>query len=101
MFAQKGEKCSEPTRFLIQRRSTRRFVERLAAKAEAVVCGDPFDPASQQGPQCNRPQFDKVLRAIDDGRAEDGARLRAGGAARHARRQRATACSCGRRSSTR
>ncbi len=80
MFAQKGEKCSEPTRFLIQRALYAPFVERLAAKAEAVVCGDPFDPASQQGAQCNRPQFEKILAAIADAKGQ-GARLRAGGAA--------------------
>jgi aldehyde dehydrogenase (NAD+) len=80
MFAQKGEKCSEPTRFLVQRPLYDEFVARLAAKAEAVVCGDPFDPASQQGAQCNRPQFDKVLAAIEAARAA-GARLRAGGGA--------------------
>jgi aldehyde dehydrogenase (NAD+) len=78
MFSQKGEKCSEPTRFLLQRGIHDAFVERLAARADAVVCGDPFDPASQQGPQAHRRQFDKVMEYIDIGRAE-GARLRAGG----------------------
>jgi aldehyde dehydrogenase (NAD+) len=80
MFAQKGEKCSEPTRFLIERPLYAPAVARLAAKAEAVVCGDPFDPASQQGAQCNRPQFEKILAAIETAKAE-GARLRAGGGA--------------------
>ena len=80
MFAQKGEKCSEPTRFLIQRALYAPFVARLAERAEAVVCGDPFDPASQQGAQCNRPQFEKILAAIETAKGE-GARLRAGGAA--------------------
>ena len=80
MFAHKGEKCSEPTRFLIQRPLYDAFVARLVAKAEAVVCGDPFDPASQQGAQCNRPQFDKILQAIETARGE-GARLRSGGGA--------------------
>ncbi len=78
MFSQKGEKCSEPTRFLVHRSLYLAFVERLAAKADAVVCGDPFDAASEQGPQCNRPQLEKILEYIDVGRAE-GARLRAGG----------------------
>ena len=80
MFAQKGEKCSEPTRFLIQRSLYAPLVARLAERAEAVVCGDPFDPASQQGAQCNRPQFEKILAAIETAKGE-GARLRAGGAA--------------------
>ena len=78
MFSQKGEKCSEPTRFLLQRGIHDAFVERLVARAEAVVCGDPFDPASRQGPQAHRKQFEKVMHYIDIGRTE-GARLRAGG----------------------
>jgi aldehyde dehydrogenase (NAD+) len=45
-----------------------------------VRCGDPFDPASDQGPQCNRAQHEKVLRYCALGR-EEGARLRAGGGA--------------------
>jgi aldehyde dehydrogenase (NAD+) len=78
MFSQKGEKCSEPTRFLIQRGLYEGFVARLAAMAEAVVCGDPFDPKSDQGAQCNAPQLEKILSYLDVAR-RDGARLRAGG----------------------
>jgi len=78
MFAQKGEKCSEPTRFLLQRGIYDRVVEGLVARAARVVCGDPFDPRSEQGAQCNRPQLDRILRAIDDG-IRDGARLLVGG----------------------
>jgi aldehyde dehydrogenase (NAD+) len=77
-FSQKGEKCSEPTRLIIQRGLYDAFVQRLVDKAEAVVCGDPFVASSQQGPQCNRPQLEKILRYIDIGR-DEGARLRAGG----------------------
>jgi len=78
MFAQKGEKCSEPTRFLLQRGIYDAFVQRLVERAEAIVCGDPFDPRSEQGPQCHRAQFEKVLGYIQIGR-DEGARLRAGG----------------------
>jgi aldehyde dehydrogenase (NAD+) len=78
-FSQKGEKCSEPTRFLVQRGLYETFVSRMASLAEAVVCGDPFDPASGQGPQCTRPQLEKILHYVALGRA-DGARLVAGGA---------------------
>ncbi|HVM94829.1 MAG TPA: aldehyde dehydrogenase family protein [Candidatus Acidoferrales bacterium] len=78
MFAQKGEKCSEPTRFLLQRGVYDEFVTQLAKRADAVVCGDPFDAYSQQGPQCHRAHFDKVMEYIEIGKGE-GARLRAGG----------------------
>ncbi|MBI3782205.1 MAG: aldehyde dehydrogenase family protein, partial [Deltaproteobacteria bacterium] len=78
MFAQKGEKCSEPTRFLLQRGIYDQFVAQLARHAEAVVCGDPFDTLSQQGPQCHRAHFEKIMQSIDGGKRA-GARLRAGG----------------------
>jgi len=80
MFSQKGEKCSEPTRFLLQRGIYEPFVDRLIRKAEAVVCGDPFDPRSGQGAQCHRAHFDKILSYIEIGKQE-GARLRVGGEA--------------------
>jgi len=79
MFSQKGEKCSEPTRFLLQRGIYAEFVERLVRRAEAVVCGDPFDPASTQGAQCHRAHHERILSYIAIGE-DEGARLRAGGA---------------------
>jgi len=78
MFAQKGEKCSEPTRFLLQRGIYDTFVDRLVERAEAVVCGDPFDPTSTQGAQCTEAGLTRLLAHIDHAQA-DGARLRAGG----------------------
>lgn len=80
MFSQKGEKCSEPTRFILQRGIHDAFVEQLVRKAEAVVCGDPFAPSSDQGAQCHRAHFENILSYIHAGNSE-GARLRAGGSA--------------------
>ncbi len=78
MFAQKGEKCSEPTRFLLQRGVYETFVDRLVARAEAIVCGDPFDPATDQGAQCTESGLERLLDHIAQARRE-GARLRTGG----------------------
>jgi len=77
-FSQKGEKCSEPSRFLIQHGVYEEFVSALAARAEAAVCGSPFDAASTQGAQCGEAQLEKILRYLDLGKRE-GAHLRAGG----------------------
>ena len=78
MFSHKGEKCSEPTRILVQRPIYDRVVAALAERANAVKCGDPFAASSEQGPQCNQRQLDKILSYIAAGRS-DGARLVAGG----------------------
>ena len=35
--------------------------------------GDPFDPETQQGPQVDKAQFDKILKYVDYGK-QDGAK---------------------------
>jgi aldehyde dehydrogenase (NAD+) len=42
--------------------------------AQNYVCGDPFDPATQQGPQANRLHCEKIWHYINKGQAE-GAEL--------------------------
>ncbi len=78
MFCHKGEKCSEPTRLFVHKSHYDRFLSEMAKRADAVVCGDPFDLASTQGAQCNEDQLKKILRYIAIGK-EEGAKLIAGG----------------------
>lgn len=77
MFSHKGEKCSEPTRFLIHDDIYDYVLEKLVAKAEAIKCGNPLEEGVDQGPQCNEAQFKKILDYIEIGKAE--AKLVAGG----------------------
>ena len=80
LFSQKGEKCTEPARFIVHRSLHDAFVAGMVARAEALVPGDPFDPTTTQGPQCTEAQFDKVLGLIE--RAVDaGASVACGGLA--------------------
>ena len=79
-FSQKGEKCTEPTRILLEDAIYDRFAAALAERADAVVCGDPFDPASGQGAQCTRAQYDKIISYLEAGK-RDGAAVLAGGTA--------------------
>jgi len=46
--------------------------------AKSRVVGDPYDSKTQQGPQIDDTQFDKILSLIDSGRKE-GAKLQTGG----------------------
>jgi aldehyde dehydrogenase (NAD+) len=78
MFSQKGEKCSEPTRFIIDASLRDIVIERLKKRCEEVVCGDPFNPLSTQGAQCNRAQYDKICSYFDIAKAE-GLELVCGG----------------------
>ncbi|MEK3884321.1 aldehyde dehydrogenase family protein [Paenibacillus sp. PL2-23] len=78
LFTHKAEKCSSPTRLLVERPIYDRVVDALAKYAEGYKLGDPFDPASDQGPQASKAHMESILRYIESGK-EQGARLAAGG----------------------
>lgn len=50
------------------------FVKLSVEKAKTRVVGDPFDAKTEQGPQVDKAQFDKILHYINLGK-EQGARL--------------------------
>jgi len=78
LFTHKAEKCSAPTRLLVQRPVYDRVVEEIAKYADGYKCGDPFDPSSDQGPQVSQSHMESILRYIESGK-EQGARVVAGG----------------------
>ncbi len=78
MFSHKGEKCSEPTRLFVHKSLYEEFLAGLKKRAEAVKCGDAFDPESEQGAQCHRAHFEKIMSYIELGK-EAEFRLVAGG----------------------
>lgn len=78
MFCHKGEKCSEPTRLLIESPIYDQVAQALVNLASKVRLGDPFDPQTEQGPQANRAHYERILKYIAAGKAE-GATLLAGG----------------------
>ncbi|HEY1607703.1 MAG TPA: aldehyde dehydrogenase family protein [Paraburkholderia sp.] len=78
-----GQTCVAPTRMLVPRERYEEAVKIAAAVADAVVVGDPTNPATKMGPISNRAQYDKVQRMISVG-IEEGARVAAGGPGRPA-----------------
>ena len=80
MFAlNQGEVCTCPSRALIQESIYDRFMERAVKRVEAIVQGDPLDPATMIGAQASAEQLEKILSYIDIGRRE-GAEVITGGA---------------------
>lgn len=77
-YSHKGEKCTEPARLLIEDSVYDDVARRLAERAAAVRCGDPFEEGAGQGPQCGKAQYEKIVGHIEAGIAS-GARLLAGG----------------------
>ena len=77
-FTWQGQSCGSTSRLLIHASEHESFVERLAARIDAMRSGAPDDEATDTGAIVNRRQFEKVLDYLRIGR-EEGARVLAGG----------------------
>ncbi len=78
IYLNQGQCCCAGSRLFVQESIHDEFVAKLAAKVKARKLGDPFDPSTEQGPQVDRAQFDKILSYIEKGKS-GGARVVAGG----------------------
>ncbi len=73
LFFNQGQCCCAGSRLFVEESIHDRFVERLVEKAKARKLGDPFDPATEQGPQVDVNQYDKVLKYVERGKAQGAA----------------------------
>ncbi len=79
MFAlNQGEVCTCPSRALIHESIYDKFMEKALKRVDAIVQGDPLDPATMIGAQASSEQLEKILSYLDIGRQE-GAEVLAGG----------------------
>jgi aldehyde dehydrogenase (NAD+) len=78
LFFNHGQCCCAGSRVFVEEKIYDQFVEKSGARARKRTVGDPFDPQTEQGPQVDQTQFDKVMGYIESGRAE-GANLVCGG----------------------
>ncbi len=79
LFFNQGQACCAGSRLFVEEKCYDEFVEKSIARAKSRVVGDPFDDQTEQGPQIDQTQFDKIMGYIDAGK-QDGARLATGGA---------------------
>ena len=77
-FYSAGEVCTNGTRVFVHRAVREPFLARLKARTEAMVIGDPLDPATHIGSLISQAHMDKVLGYIAMGQ-EQGATLLTGG----------------------
>jgi aldehyde dehydrogenase (NAD+) len=78
LFFNQGQCCCAGSRLFVEEKAYDEFVERSAARARKRTVGDPFDSGTEQGPQVDQAQFDKVMGYIDAGKRQ-GAKLVCGG----------------------
>ena len=77
-FYSAGEVCSNGTRVFVHADVMEAFLAKLKARTEAMVIGDPLNPATHVGAMISMPHMEKVLGYIEKGKAE-GAHLLTGG----------------------
>jgi aldehyde dehydrogenase (NAD+) len=78
LYLNQGQCCCAGSRLFVEDSVHDKLIEKLVAKVKDRKVGDPFDPATQQGPQVDKAQFDKILSYIGKGR-EQGAKCLTGG----------------------
>ncbi|SDE92748.1 aldehyde dehydrogenase [Paracoccus isoporae] len=79
MFAlNQGEVCTCPSRALVQESIADQFLERAIERVNAIVQGNPLDPATMIGAQASTEQMEKIGSYLKLGR-DEGAQVLAGG----------------------
>lgn len=78
LFFNMGQCCCAGSRTYVEDKIYDEFVDRSAERAKKRTIGNPFDLTTEQGPQVDKEQMDRILGMIEGGKKE-GARCVAGG----------------------
>ena len=78
LFFNQGQCCCAGSRLFVEEKCYDEFVAKCVERAERRTVGDPFDSNTEQGPQVDGEQFDKVMGYIESGMRE-GAQMLCGG----------------------
>ena len=78
LFFNQGQCCCAGSRLFVEESIHDEFVERIIQRAQQRVLGNPFDVETNQGPQIDQAQLDKIMGYIDRGQAQ-GANCVTGG----------------------
>lgn len=75
LFFNQGQCCCAGSRVFVEEKCYDEFVAKTVERAKQRVVGDPFDANTQQGPQVDQEQFNKVMGYIESGIREDAQML--------------------------
>jgi len=78
LYFNQGQCCCAGSRLFVEDSVHDEMVDRLIQFNSDRKVGDPFDTETEQGPQVDQAQFDKILKYVDYGKA-DGASCVSGG----------------------
>lgn len=78
LYLNQGQCCCAGSRVFVEESVHDEFANRLLDLTKQRKLGDPFDSSTEQGPQVDRNQYDKIMSYIDKGKSE-GAQCLTGG----------------------
>ena len=78
LYLNQGQCCCAGSRLFVQDKVYDKFIDKLVGDEQERRVGDPFDPETQQGPQIDQAQFDKIMHYVELGKKE-GAKCVTGG----------------------
>jgi aldehyde dehydrogenase (NAD+) len=78
LYFNQGQCCCAGSRLFVEDSIHDELVDRLQQQNQQRRLGDPFDPETEQGPQVDQTQFDKILKYVEYGK-QDGAKCISGG----------------------
>jgi len=78
LFANHGQNCCAGSRTFVHEDIYDKFVEKAVENALKRKVGDPWNSETEQGPQIDHTQFQKILSLIESG-TQEGASLKCGG----------------------
>jgi aldehyde dehydrogenase (NAD+) len=78
LYLNQGQCCCAGSRLFVEEKVHDKFVDKLVAMNKGRKLGDPFDPETEQGPQVDQAQFDKIMHYIDQGKKEGASCLTGG-----------------------
>jgi aldehyde dehydrogenase (NAD+) len=70
LYFNQGQCCCAGSRLFVQEKVYDKFVDKLAGMNKTRKLGDPLDPDTEQGPQVDQAQFDKIMHYIGLGKSE-------------------------------
>ena len=78
LYFNQGQCCCAGSRVFVEEKVHDKFIDKIASMNKTRKLGDPLDYATEQGPQVDQAQFDKIMKYIDLG-TKGGAHCVTGG----------------------
>ncbi len=78
LYFNQGQCCCAGSRLFVEDKIYDKFVDKLAGMNSKRKMGPGLDPETEQGPQVDQAQFDKIMGYIDQGTSEGAKRITGG-----------------------